>query len=115
VERRRILRIIPADDVRLRQEHVVSSYATELTMVVRRGQPVDRIDPRKRALVALAAIAGLPTLLSRADRKQYKVRLGEFADVLGPMARALRRAIQRAHAMAATVGAGAGWTSHAGP
>lgn len=104
VEPRRILGIIPADEVGLRQEHQVARLLTELNSVLRGGQMIARIDKRQAALIALAATAELPTVVARADRRQYKTRIREFSDHTGPAILALRKAIEASNAAAYSAG-----------
>jgi Golgi phosphoprotein 3 (GPP34) len=104
IEPRRILGIIPADTIGLRQEHLVARLLTESLNPLRRGQLIARIDRRQAALVALAATAGLPTVLSGAERRQHKQRLLEFADRGGPAITALRKAIESHNAAASSGG-----------
>ncbi|MBM7785285.1 GOLPH3/VPS74 family protein [Tenggerimyces flavus] len=94
IEPRRILGIFPADEIGLRQEHLVAKLLTEALHPLRNGQLVARTDKRQAALLALAATASLPTILSSAERRQYKQRLVEFADRAGPAVPALRKAIE---------------------
>jgi hypothetical protein len=101
IEPRRILGIIPADQIGLRQEHQVARLMTDATNLIRSGQLVSRLDRRQTTLVALATTAGLPTVMSGAERRQYKARLAEFGDQVGPVIPALRKAIQSEQAAAA--------------
>ncbi len=104
IEPRRILGIIPADVIGLRQEHQVARLLTDSKNLLRGGHLVARTDKRQAALLALAATAGLPTVLSSAERRQYKQRLVEFADRGGPAITALRKAIESHQAAAASGG-----------
>lgn len=94
IEPRRILGIIPFDEIGLRQEHLVAKLLTESLHPLRGGQLVARTDKRQAALLALAATASLPTILTSQERRQYKQRLVEFADRAGPAIHALRKAIE---------------------
>ena len=103
VERRRLLRVIPADRVTVRERAAVAQLQREAGRVLRGSVPMSRVDARDAALVALAATGELRTLAGRRERRENKRRIAEAAVATGPVAPALRAAIKdkQAHAGAA--------------
>jgi hypothetical protein len=99
VEPRRILGIVPMAAVTVRDPRVVKRLASMVSAALR--DPVGQVDPRDAALVALAAAGELKTVLPRARRRQHKERIARLSERVGPVPKALRKAIQAAQAAAA--------------
>ncbi|GAB3574355.1 GPP34 family phosphoprotein [Amycolatopsis endophytica] len=104
VESSRVLGLFPVHRVTLRHPHEVRRVSEEVRRVVRGGQPTFRVEARLGALCALAGAAELRTVLSRAERRQYKTRLAELGRPVEPVITALRKAIQAQRAAAASGG-----------
>lgn len=94
-------RVILPDRVELRDRHEVKRYAEHLRAELRR--PAARAEPRTAAVLALAARGEVKTLISRRDRREHRRKLDELAVYTGPIADALRKAVQTKRA--ATVAA----------
>lgn len=103
LERRRILRIFPSTRIIVNQPHTITELTARIRGALLDAQPVCHVDPHDAALVALAAAANLTTVLSRQQRRAYKKRIAQLAERTGPVAAALRKAIQASNA-AATIG-----------
>lgn len=101
VERRRLLGVVPADRVTVRERAAVARLQREVGRVLRGAVPMSRADPADAALVALAAAGELRTFASRRERRQNRQRITEAATVTGPVTAALRSAIQDNQAAAA--------------
>jgi hypothetical protein len=101
VERRRIL----PDKVELRERHKVKQYTDTVKAALH--EPVARVDPRVAAALALAANGEVKALLSRQERREHKERLAELGDRIGPVADALKKALQSKRASAAGAGVAA--------
>jgi hypothetical protein len=100
VEPRRILGIFPVATVTVRDPRVVKRLAAMVSAALR--DPVGQVDPRDAALVALAAAGDLKTVFPRARRRQHKERIARLNEHTGPVAKALRKAVQAAQAAAAS-------------
>lgn len=94
-------RVILPDRVELRDRREVKRYAEHLRAELRR--PAARTEPRTAAVLALAARGEVKTLISRRDRRENRRKLDELAVYTGPIADALRKAVQTKRA--ATVAA----------
>jgi hypothetical protein len=97
VEPRRILGI-SAPKVTVRDTRAVKRLTSMVSAALR--SPVDRVDPRDAALVALAASGDLKTALPRATRRRHKERIARLSEQTGPIAKALRNVIRQAQAAA---------------
>lgn len=100
-ERRRLLGVVPYWQVTLRDTRTRSRLAESARRVLHGGEPVERIDRRDAAVVALAAHGGLRIVVSGPDKRKYKRRIEALADHVGPVVRGLRKAVQNAQAAAA--------------
>jgi hypothetical protein len=100
VERVRVLGIFPMAKVTVRDTRVVKRLVTTVATALRGGQRASRLDPRDAGLAALAATVRLRTVLPRAQWRASRKRSDELADVVAPVPRALRKAIQAAEAAA---------------
>ncbi|MDQ0381735.1 GOLPH3/VPS74 family protein [Amycolatopsis thermophila] len=104
VETGRVLGLFPVPRIALRHTPDAKRLAEEVRRTVRGAQPAYRVDPRLGALCALAGTAELRTILSRAERRQYKARLAELSRPVEPVVTALRKAIQTQRAAVASGG-----------
>lgn len=95
VERRSIM----PDRIELRDRRAVKQYADEVRAAL--GKPAARTEPRVAAVLALAARGEVKTVVSRRERREHKQRLNELAVHTGPVADALRKALQAAVAATA--------------
>ena len=86
VEHRRIL----PDKVELRDRPAVQRYADEVRAELH--GTAARTDPRKAAVLALAARGEMATVVSRSERREYRQHIDELAAYTGPIADALRKA-----------------------
>ncbi|MFI5956709.1 GPP34 family phosphoprotein [Cryptosporangium sp. NPDC051539] len=100
-ERRKLLGLIPVWNIELRDVRLRSKLAENARRTLRGGEPVDRIDRRDAAVVALAAAGELGIVVSRGDRRQFKRRLETLSAHVGPTVQALRKAVQSQQAAAA--------------
>jgi hypothetical protein len=98
VERRHVLGIFPVASVTVREPRVVKNLHAQIAAALR--QPASRVAPDVAAMVALAATGGLSTALNRSLRREHKERIAALAESTGPVAQALRKAIQAAQASA---------------
>lgn len=96
VERRTIL----PDRIELRDRRAVKQYTEEVRAALRR--PAAQAEPRTAAVLALAARGELRTVLSRRERRHHRKHLRELAVYTGPIADALRKAIQSQRAAASS-------------
>ncbi|GAA3394798.1 GOLPH3/VPS74 family protein [Cryptosporangium minutisporangium] len=100
-ERQRVLGLFPIWNVSLRDTRTRSRLAESARRALRGGEPVDRLDLRDAAVVALAASGELKIVVSRADRRQFKRRLEALGERVGPVVKGLRKAVQAAQSAAA--------------
>jgi hypothetical protein len=100
VERYRRFGFFPAERITLRQPLVRRQLLQAATDTLRPARLVSRVDPRDAALVVLASTGELKHVLSKAQRKQHKERLGQLSVLAGPPVQALRKAIQAQSAAA---------------
>ncbi|WP_035857362.1 GOLPH3/VPS74 family protein [Cryptosporangium arvum] len=100
-ERRRALGLIPYWTVALRDTRARTRFAESARRALRGGEPLERLDRRDAAVVALAANGDLRTVVSGADRRKYKPRVKAMSELVGPVAKGLKSAVQAAQAAAA--------------
>ncbi|HEU5159406.1 MAG TPA: GPP34 family phosphoprotein [Streptosporangiaceae bacterium] len=100
VEPRRILGLFPVAEVTVTDTRVVDLLAGSVAAALR--DPIDEVDPRDAALVALAAAGEIKTALPRARRREHKERIARLSEVIGPVAKALRKVVQAQQAAAAS-------------
>jgi Golgi phosphoprotein 3 (GPP34) len=103
IEPRKILGIIPADDIGLRNEHQVTKLMNEVTTGLRAAIGRQRVDPRTLTIGLVASVASMPTVLNRSDRWRHRKELTALSKKAGPPVQALRKVIQ-SHEAAAAVG-----------
>ncbi|TQS40855.1 GOLPH3/VPS74 family protein [Cryptosporangium phraense] len=101
-ERRKVLGLFPVWSIELRDTRLRSKLAENARRTLRGGEPVERVDRRDAAVVALAAAGLLGNVVSRGDRRQYKRRIDALSEQVGPTVRALRKAVQSQQAAAAS-------------
>ncbi|MFC4590411.1 GOLPH3/VPS74 family protein [Sphaerisporangium corydalis] len=101
VEHGRFLGVLPTTKVSVRDTRVVKGLVSTASTALRGGQPAARLDPRDAALAALAATVRLRTVRPRAQWRAVRGRSDELSEVVAPVPRALRKAIQAAAAAAA--------------
>jgi hypothetical protein len=97
VEHRRVLGIFPRTEAYLRDQSAVDALRALVDRIL---TGTDTPPPHDAALVALAAVAELGTILPRSRRKAFRDRITQLTD--GPVPPALRRAIQARNAAAAS-------------
>ncbi|MFG1923437.1 GPP34 family phosphoprotein [Cryptosporangium sp. NPDC048952] len=100
-ERRRALGLFPYWAVTLRDTRARSKFAESARRALHGGEPIERLDRRDAAVVALAANGELKTVVSGADRRKYKQRLKAIGEHVGPVAKGLKSVVQSAQAAAA--------------
>ncbi|GAA4208298.1 GOLPH3/VPS74 family protein [Actinocatenispora rupis] len=108
VETRRVLGIFPSERLTVTDPRTYRAYVDGVGQALRGDRPVDRVEARDAAAVALAAAAELRTVLSGSERRSYKKRIEMLAESVDPVATAVRKAIQSDRAAAASAGAAAG-------
>lgn len=96
VELRRPFLIFTSTHVRVRDTRVVKRLTARVTRAL--TGPLSRVGDREAALVGLAAIGELGTVLPRAKRQTHEQRITQLSERGGPVAPALRKVIQQAHA-----------------
>ncbi|GLY81152.1 GOLPH3/VPS74 family protein [Actinoallomurus iriomotensis] len=99
-------RALLPDRVEPRDRHAVRQYAETVRGALR--QSPARTDPRTAAVLALAARGEVRTVVSRRERREYRRTLDELAVYTGPVADALRKAVQTKRTVAATTATAAG-------
>ena len=100
VESTRVLGIFPRTQVYLRDTAAVEALRAHVDRIL---TGTARPSPQDAALVALAAIAELGTILPRPRRREYRARIDGLID--GPVGPALRAAVRERAAAAAGAGA----------
>ncbi|GAA0282034.1 GOLPH3/VPS74 family protein [Cryptosporangium japonicum] len=100
-ERRRAFGVVPYWTVALRDTRARTRFAESARRALRGGEPLDRLDRRDAAVVALAANGELRTVVSGADKRKYKPRLKAMGELVGPVAKGLKSAVQASQAAAA--------------
>ncbi|WP_405146590.1 GPP34 family phosphoprotein [Sphaerisporangium sp. NBC_01403] len=103
VEHGRLLGLFPTAKVTVRDTRVVKQLVTMASTALRPGRPASRLDPRDAGLAALAAAVKLRTVRPRSQWRAVRNRSDELSEVVAPVPKALRKAIQSAEAAAAAV------------
>jgi len=101
LSRRRVLGLVPWTTVTVRRPRAVTALAERVRRALAGSTPVSKVDPSDAMLVALASAGELATVLPRATRKEHKDRIAALIETSGPVAPAVRKAIQWANAAAA--------------
>ena len=96
----RVLGIFRATRVVVLDPMVVPRLHEAMSRTLRDHGPVERVDPRDAALVALAAAGGLRTAFDRRTVREHKARIAELSTVAGPAVAAVRKVIQARQAAA---------------
>lgn len=95
VEPHRVLGVVPADRITLRQplarRHVLQGARDTL----RPSRLVSRVDLRDASVVVLAATADLRTVVTKEQRTRHKDRLAQLAVRVGPVVPALKKSLQQ--------------------
>ncbi|GAA3777237.1 GOLPH3/VPS74 family protein [Streptomyces chiangmaiensis] len=94
VEKKRLLGFFPAVEYELEGVRAVEALQQEVREMLVGPAPVTEISDRDAALVALAAAAGLPTVVTEADRGRHRERIEALTDRSGAAAPALRRVVR---------------------
>jgi hypothetical protein len=76
--------------------------------VLRGREPVDQIDQRDAAIVALAAAGELRTVVPRRAGRRYRTRIRELTERAGAAVPALRRVLRATRLLVVVAGANAG-------
>lgn len=92
VEKRRLLGLFTLQTITLRNPRARQRLADTARRTLRGGEPVDRVDRRDAAMVALAAAGELNIAVDRRQRREFKRRLEALSERTGPPAPALRKA-----------------------
>jgi Golgi phosphoprotein 3 (GPP34) len=98
VEPRRILGLVPADRIVLRDPLLPGRLAVLVDQALRPTTVPAGVDRRDAALVALAAAAEAGTVLDRRRRREHKDRITALTERSGNAAPALRAAVRAAQA-----------------
>lgn len=106
VQSRRILGVVTLTRVSLREPAMLTGLVRRVQDALTSAQPVSDVDAHDAALVALAATAGLTTVLPRQLRRAHKQRIAEMAERTGPVVAALHKAIRVNRAAAHAVAGG---------
>ncbi|WP_112469954.1 GOLPH3/VPS74 family protein [Streptomyces triticisoli] len=93
-EKRRVLGVFPSVDHVLERVAVVDALREEARRVLEGSRPAALVPERDAAVVALAAAAGLRTLVSATDRRRHRQRIEELTERSGAAAPALRRVVR---------------------
>jgi hypothetical protein len=101
VEQRRLLGMIPADRVTVRDPLAVRKLVDAAAAAVRAPR-VDTVPAVDAAAAALAATANLRTVLPRKEARARKERITALGERIAPVPTALRKAISGRHAAAAS-------------
>ncbi len=94
IEPRKILGIIPADDIGLRNEYHVAKLTSEITSGLRAAIAGQRVDQPTLTIGLIASAASIPTVLSSADRWRQRKELATLYKKAGPPVEALHKVIQ---------------------
>jgi hypothetical protein len=100
VEPHRILGLIPADRITIRQPLVRRQLMQRTTDVLRPSRLVTRVDLRDAALAVLASTADLRTVIPKELRTRHKDRLAQLTVRVGPVVPALKKSFQSSQASA---------------
>jgi len=102
-----VLRVVPKehwwrrDRVIVRDTRILTSLHQRVTGALRGPVPVERLDPRDAALVALVVAGEMGAAIPRAQRRAYRRRATEIVTRGGPPVAALRKAVQQARSASA--------------
>jgi hypothetical protein len=96
IERRTIL----PDRIELRDAYKIKEYTAQVRQAL--TAPTPSGDAGVGALLALAAVGDVKSLVSHKDRRTYKRRLEELGDPVAPVVHGLKRALQTKRAAAAS-------------
>jgi hypothetical protein len=94
----RILGLVPAVRVTMRDPRVRTTLVSRVKDTLHR--PIDRVEEADAALVAILAAGGLSLVLDRQTRRDDKRRIQALTAMSGPIAPALKRAIEAAESAA---------------
>lgn len=103
VEQRRLLGVFPADRVTARDPRAVHRL-TDAAVAALRAPRIDTVPDADAASAALAAAAGLRTVVSRKEARERKARITALGERIAPVPTALRKAISGRHAATAAAG-----------
>jgi Golgi phosphoprotein 3 GPP34 len=106
VRRDRVLGLVPVEHVVVRDPAGHQAFLASTRELVLGTRPVSRVARRDAALVALAAAGELRTVLSRAERREYKRRIEDLTARTGPAASALRKVIRQVRMQQAAAASG---------
>jgi hypothetical protein len=98
VEKRRYLGFFTVQKITLRDPRSRTRLAELARRTLRGGEPVERLEPREAATVAMASAGGLATVVSRKQRREFKRRIDALNERSGPALPALRKAISNQQA-----------------
>lgn len=102
VELRRPFLIFSQTIIHVRDTRVVKRLAAKVSTAL--SAPLSRVGEHEAALVVLAAVADLKTVLPRERRRAHKARIAALQERGGPAGPALRKVIQQMQAAAAGSG-----------
>ncbi|NRQ30976.1 GPP34 family phosphoprotein [Nonomuraea sp. NN258] len=101
VERRRIL-LFPVERITPRKAYLSRRLAERVVRAYRDGRPVGHLEQDVRVLAALAAAAGLKTVIpSWLEMRQRQDRIKQLSEPVEPITTALRKSIEAADAASA--------------
>jgi hypothetical protein len=82
-----------SDRVGVRDTALVKRLCADAVDTLHSETPVEQVPPRQAALVALAGLGNLPSVLSGRERRQYKKRLKALTERAGEAGPALKKAL----------------------
>ncbi|HKS49192.1 MAG TPA: GPP34 family phosphoprotein [Amycolatopsis sp.] len=91
--RARVLGLFPTMKITLLAPEDARRLVSDVQDAVLGDQPESRVDPGVAALAALAAAAGLRTVLNGRTRRRFKARIAALGEAIEPIPAALRRAV----------------------
>jgi hypothetical protein len=94
IERRKILGLIPADDIGLRNEYHVAKLTSGVTGGLRAAIGGQRVDPRTLTIGLVASVGSMPTVLNSSDRWRHRKELAALYKKASPPVEALHKVIQ---------------------
>ncbi|MBA9004785.1 MULTISPECIES: GOLPH3/VPS74 family protein [Thermomonospora] len=100
VRSRRLLGLIPVQQVEIRDPRVVKDLWGRASSALR-GRPVAHVNSYDAATLALAAAGGLHTVITRGERRRHRKRIAALTARSGPAVPALRKALDAEAAAAA--------------
>ncbi|MFS8202815.1 GOLPH3/VPS74 family protein [Streptomyces sp. CWNU-52B] len=110
-EKTRVLGVFPSVEYEIDRVAVVDGLREEARLVLAGPVPVDEVSERDAALVALAAAAGLRTLMSGKERRhgnEWAERVEALAERSGTATPALKQAVHEVRSALAVVMAASG-------